>query len=144
MSLTTSRRTNANTAGNAGGLPRQKPAQAPTPPLAWSSDSETGRPTRAEAHRRRLRREYNRKYMRAWRANTDKKRRKSRNVRSGHRRAKTGELRGRTSRRLARPARALCGFCRRHPAVSQVARLQISGDTAKGFRAVRVPYCGVC
>jgi len=138
------RTTNALHAVNAAGLHGQEMAEARIPALDWSGAPEAIRPTRAEARRRRLRREYNRKYMRTWRADTDKKQRKRRSVGGGARRGKAGRLRGNASNRRGKHGRRLCGFCRRHPAISQVTRLQICADTAKGFRVIRVPYCGAC
>jgi len=90
------------------------------------------------------RREYNRDYMRRWRADTQNQ-------------AKERETRERAhvarKLRLAleeyRPAMTatgepVCGICRRLPARCQVVRLRVSSTSPGGFEELRLPYCGQC
>jgi hypothetical protein len=100
--------------------------------------------TRSEKRRRRLRNQYNREYMRRWRATPKKKSRKKRCRRGSMQRGMQGRLRAKPRRRAKNSGGAMCGICRRQRAICVVTRFQTTQDTESGFRAVRVPYCGVC
>ena len=112
-------------------------------PTDWSGVAEFRGPTRAERRRRRIRREYNRNYMRLRRGHAKNKRSKRRSRRGTNPREKHGRFRGKEQPRK-KNGHAMCAMCGRQPAVCEVTRLRITGKTASGFRAIRVPYCGDC
>jgi hypothetical protein len=100
--------------------------------------------SRAEKRRRRLRKKYNRSYMRQWRANSQSKPKKRRRRRRTNPRGAQGRFQTKSKSRPKRHGLPLCGICGRVQATCAVTRLQITQDTPSGFRVVHVPYCGVC
>jgi len=90
------------------------------------------------------RRQYNREYMRRWRADI-RNYEKEREVRE---RAYLARKEREVFEEFPAVARmqdeSVCGICRRLPAKCEVMRLRISSRTPSGFVEVRLPYCGEC
>ena len=90
------------------------------------------------------RRRYNRLYMRSWRADPRHRARER-----AHRQQWHYERKLRDSLRAHHPYAddrgfPVCGFCRKHPPVTKVWRLEIRDLAPRGYVEVRVPYCGEC
>lgn len=116
----------------------------PDEPSARAAEQSSRRLTRSEKRRRRLRNQYNREYMRRWRATPKKKTRKKRRRRRAHERGPQGRFRAKSKPRSKNNGATICGMCRRQPATCVVTRFQITEETESGFRPVRVRYCGFC
>ena len=89
------------------------------------------------------RRRYNRLYMRAWRANPANIAAERRNRERWHYERKLREALHHELHATKRAA-SICGFCRKHPPVMKVWRLEICDLAPRGYVEVRVPYCGEC
>lgn len=100
--------------------------------------------TRAEKRRRRLRKKYNRSYMRQWRANAQPKPEKKSCRRGTNPRCPQGRFLPKSQSHPERHGSPLCGICGRVQAICAVTRLEITQESPGGFRIVRVPYCGSC
>jgi hypothetical protein len=90
------------------------------------------------------RRRYNRLYMRSWRADPRHRARER-----AHREQWHYERKLRDSLRPYDPYAddrgvPVCGFCRKHPPVTKVLRLEIRDQAPRGYVEIRVPYCGEC
>jgi len=90
------------------------------------------------------RRRYNRRYMRAWRADPlhrsrDRENRERWNYERKLREAQSDRI-PYTNERGER----VCGLCRRQPPVADILRLQICEGAPGGYVEVRIPYCGEC
>jgi hypothetical protein len=90
------------------------------------------------------RREYNRLYMRSWRADPRHQAYERTNRERWH-----YERKLRNAMRIHHPyfddhGHPVCGFCRRGPVVERVARLEIRDLAPRGYVEIRVPYCGEC
>jgi hypothetical protein len=90
------------------------------------------------------RRQYNRQYMRSWRANPDHK-----DEERERRKRWYYERKERAASAEKRPYRnangkLVCGFCGLGSAVTEVVRLRICDRAPNGFLTVRIPYCGEC
>lgn len=100
--------------------------------------------TRSEKRRRRIRREYNRRYMRSWRSPQNQtllKRRKCREAASQKKRRKRLKRKPGAQQTAAGN---LCGFCKKRPAVCTVTRFRAIPESNSSLQPIRVPYCGVC
>jgi hypothetical protein len=100
------------------------------------------------ARERERRRQYNRNYMRRWRANPQHAQREGENRRRAYWRIKLSGADGADSveSRMSttqKPQRNLCGFCGHRPSVTRISRLQISTPSA-AFVPIEIPYCGQC
>jgi hypothetical protein len=91
-----------------------------------------------------MRRQYNREYMRRWRADI----RNYERERDNRERAYVDRKRHKSYEGFPPPMNAqresVCGICRRLPAKCSVTRLRASASTPSGFEEVRLPYCGQC
>jgi len=90
------------------------------------------------------RRQYNREYMRRWRAairNYEKER--ECRERAYFARKKLDAFEEFPAVTMTHDE-SVCGICRRLPATCEVMRLRISSRTPGGFVEVRLPYCGQC
>ena len=90
------------------------------------------------------RRQYNRRYMRAWRADP---------VHHAHERENRDRWNYERKLREARSDRipytnergeCVCGLCRRQAPVTEIVRLQVCDFAPRGYVEVRIPYCGQC
>jgi hypothetical protein len=138
-----------DSANGAGAVPsaashREVLTDGPGAKSASVAEKSSHRLTRSEKRRRRLRNRYNREYMRRWRATPHKKPRKKRCLRGRNPRSTQGRFRAKSQIRAKNDGAPICGICRRQRAISVVTRFQLTQETESGFRAVRVPYCGLC
>ncbi|MBZ5696778.1 MAG: hypothetical protein LAN36_15640 [Acidobacteriia bacterium] len=90
------------------------------------------------------RREYNRRYMRAWRADPahqalDRDNRDRSNYERKLRDARIDRI-PYTNERGER----VCGLCRRQAPVTEIVRLQVCDCAPQGYVEIRIPYCGEC
>lgn len=91
-----------------------------------------------------IKRQYNREYMRRWRAdirNYEKERESRERAYLGRKQRKAYEE---APPSLNAPDPHICGICRRLPATCSVVRLRTSSNAASGFVEVQLPYCGQC
>jgi hypothetical protein len=90
------------------------------------------------------RRQYNRRYMRARRANPDHRLNDHRNRQRWEyerkKRAVSTEKRTHTNGH----GKSVCGLCGQRPSVVEVVRLKICDAARAGYVEVRMPYCGQC
>jgi hypothetical protein len=90
------------------------------------------------------RRRYNRLYMRAWRAIAAHRAAERRNRVRWHYQRKLREALRFHESHADEHAQRVCGFCRKHPPITNVWRLEIRDLAPRGYVEVRVPYCGEC
>lgn len=95
-----------------------------------------------EFHERR--REYNRLYMRAWRADPHHRASELTNRQRWHYERKLRSIQCERRPFTDDSGHPVCGFCRKDPPVRVVMRLRITADAAARFVPIRVPYCGHC
>ncbi len=90
------------------------------------------------------RRRYNRLYMRTWRANPAHLAAERANRERWHYERKLRSALKEHSAGDGDHSNPACGFCRRHPPVTKVWRLEIRDLAPRGYVEVRIPYCGEC
>jgi hypothetical protein len=101
-------------------------------------------PVGTEAAFLEKRRQYNREYMRARRANPDHKlnERQNRERSEYERKRHAASAAKRTC--TNGDGKSVCGLCGQRPSVVEVVRLEICETARAGYVEVRMPYCGQC
>lgn len=90
------------------------------------------------------RRQYNRRYMRAWRADPLRQSRERENRERWNYERKLREAQSDRIPYTNERGERVCGLCRRQPPVTEIVRLQVCEGAPRGYVEVRIPYCGEC
>lgn len=90
------------------------------------------------------RRQYNRQYMRAWRANPLHQAHERENRDRWNYERKLGDARSDRIPYTNERGERVCGLCRRQAPVTEIVRLQVCDVAPQGYVEVRIPYCGEC
>ena len=90
------------------------------------------------------RRQYNRRYMRAWRADPLHQSREHENRERWNYERKLREAQSDRIPYTNELGERVCGLCRQQPQVTEILRLQVCEGAPRGYVEVRIPYCGEC
>ncbi|MGH9682230.1 MAG: hypothetical protein ACRD4S_01260 [Candidatus Acidiferrales bacterium] len=90
------------------------------------------------------RRQYNREYMRQWRADPKNQVRDREKRRACYFARKERNARREESPYVDSYGKPLCGFCRKRRPTEEVVRLRVCDREPSGYAEVRIPYCGKC
>lgn len=136
---------------SAGSVPDQDSAGAKTRGAAAIPDEQSRRgrprkefPQRSEAPCLDARRQYNREYMRQWRADPKNQVRDHENRRACYFARKERNARREDTPYTDSHGNPVCGFCRKGRPQKEVLRLRVCDDEPSGYAEVRIPYCGKC
>ncbi len=102
--------------------------------------------TQCEADASEDKRQYNREFMRRWRADPlhaalEREKRRQRYY-DGQKQRRLNRLV--SSAQSSGRKGKMCGFCWKRPAREKIVRLQVCERASDGYVKVRIPYCGEC